>query len=253
MHPAPRVFVPAESVLRCLQLHHLLEDKKVHSSELMWIHLCHLRSLPSPALVFTELTCVYLYSCPPVFTVPYLPHVCPETPPQAGLHTESLLGTSRGKKEAIWCCPLPPGLNGITQTQNPHSTVSDLRTSGALTWLGAHWSAFLSSSLCNPSSQVHEHPHSCRSNLCSTLLLLHTRWPSESPQGNQFYRCSSTPLSRPVLLRWSQHHLPPSHCAAQPGILSSGCSSFLLHSMTSRMTEIHLLTPRILGSSLSAA
>lgn len=128
MHPAPRFLVPAESAPRCLQLHHLLEDKKVHSSERMWIHLCHLRSLPSPALVFTELTCVYLYSCPPVFTVLYLPHVCPETPSQAGLHTESLLGTSTGKKEAIWCRPLPPGLNGISHPQNPQSTVSDLRS-----------------------------------------------------------------------------------------------------------------------------
>lgn len=107
MHPAPRVFVPAESVLRCLQLHHLLEDKKVHSSELMWIHLCHLRSLPSPALVFTELTCVYLYSCPPVFTVPYLPHVCPETPPQAGLHTKLARDIQRKERGHLVLPPAP--------------------------------------------------------------------------------------------------------------------------------------------------
>lgn len=104
-----------------------LKTMPLHSSEPTWIHLRHLRSLPSPSLVFTELTCVYLSSCPPVFTVPYPQHVRPETP-QAGLHTGSLLGTSRGKEEGIWCCTLPPGLNCITHTQSPHSTVSDLRS-----------------------------------------------------------------------------------------------------------------------------
>lgn len=193
----------------------------LHSSEPRWIHLCHLRSLPSPALVFSELTCVYLYSCPPVFTVPYPPHVRPETPPQAGLHTENCSGhpEERKRPSGVAPCPLVSTVSPMLRTPTALS-----QTSGALTWPGAHWSAFLSSSLCNPSSQVHEHPHSCSSNLCSTLLLLHTRWPSESLQATDF------PLSRPVLLRWSQHHLPPSHCAAQVRILYSGCSSFLLHS-----------------------
>lgn len=159
-----------------------LRTMPLHSSEPRWIHLCHLRSLPSPALVFTELTCVYLYSCPPVFTVPYPPHVRPETPPQAGLHTESCSGhpEERKRPSGVAPCPLVSTVSPMLRTPTALS-----QTSGALTWPGAHWSAFLSSSLCNPSSQVHEHPHSCSSSLCSTLLLLHTRWPSESA-GNRF-------------------------------------------------------------------
>lgn len=147
-----------------------------------------------------------------------------------------------GKRSSV-LDPAHPHLNCITHTQNPQSTLSE--TSGALSWPGSHWGALLSLPLWG-SSKAHEHPHSSSSNLCSALWLLHTCWPSGVCRTASFTSASSIPLSYSVPLRWRQHHLPPSHCAAQAGISTPAAPPSC--STAGMVREIHLFTPGVLGS-----
>lgn len=147
-----------------------------------------------------------------------------------------------GKRSSV-LDPAHPHLNCITHTQNPQSTLSE--TSGALSWPGRHWGALLSLPYGAPPRPMSTHIPAAQTSalLCGSSILA---GPVGVCRTTSFTSASSIPLSYSVPLRWRQHHLPPSHCAAQAGISTPAAPPSC--STAGMVREIHLFTPGVLGS-----